>query len=444
MAAIAQMEGNADFAGLYWTQTRTMGRVSQGQGIRSGEPALHRRLRRAPGAQRQSERQGDLRPGRVRQAVRVARRQGEGGRVRQARQGVRRALGEGSRRRRSFPAGVRSARHVEPEVQPGLGPHPRPEPVPRRGAAQGNGLLPAAQNAYGLPLDNRQDYTKLDWILWTATLTQDRAGFRVAGRPGVRFLNETPDRSPMTDWYLTTDARKTVGFTARPGRGRRVPADALRPGGLDEVRRARQDQGRRLAPMPKPPRTVTLLPTSQTEPALWRYTTERPAGNWQAADFDDSAWQEGPGGFGTPKTPGAVVRTQWNSGEIWLRRSFELAAPLPPRAALRLHHDEDASVYLNGVSCSRAADITTDYEAEEIDVKALRTGRNVLAIHCRQTTGGQYIDAGLEPSCQETSSFQFIRAGFAIRAGGPEARMAKPGAEKKRCFHSRKTRNRAS
>jgi len=71
------------------------------------------------------------------------------------------------------------------------------------------------QNRYGLPLDNRKPYTKLDWVLWTATLTQERDDFQALVFPVHAFLNETPDRSPMTDWYQTKDARK-VGFTARP------------------------------------------------------------------------------------------------------------------------------------------------------------------------------------------------------------------------------------
>ncbi len=69
-------------------------------------------------------------------------------------------------------------------------------------------------NEFGLPLDNRKDYTKLDWTLWTATLTQEREDFDALLAPVFRFLNQTPDRVPMTDWYDTKTARQ-VGFQAR-------------------------------------------------------------------------------------------------------------------------------------------------------------------------------------------------------------------------------------
>lgn len=253
----------------------------------------------------------------------------------------------------------------------------------------------SVQNEYGLPLDNRQTYTKLDWILWTATLTQDRDDFQALVAPVFKFLHETPDRVPMTDWYFTDSGRRR-GFTARPVVGgvflqllydRTVWAKYA---GRDKTRAAGW------APLPRPPRTVTLVPTSQQQPATWRHTTEPPADGWHAADFDDSRWPQGPGGFGTPGTPGAVIGTPWNSPDIWLRRTFELAELLPSRAALRLHHDEDAQVFLNGKPVLTLGGYTTEYEIAEIDAAALHAGRNVIAIHCRQTMGGQYIDAGLD------------------------------------------------
>jgi hypothetical protein len=70
------------------------------------------------------------------------------------------------------------------------------------------------QERYGLPLDNRRLYTKLDWITWTATLTGSRADFEALVNPVFDFLGATPHRVPMTDWFWTHDATK-AGFQAR-------------------------------------------------------------------------------------------------------------------------------------------------------------------------------------------------------------------------------------
>ena len=60
-----------------------------------------------------------------------------------------------------------------------------------------------AQNRYGMPLDNRADYTKSDWLVWSACMTEDSQLFRDMMMPLWRFYHETPNRIPMTDWYET-------------------------------------------------------------------------------------------------------------------------------------------------------------------------------------------------------------------------------------------------
>jgi hypothetical protein len=147
-----------------------------------------------------------------------------------------------------------------------------------------------------------------------------------------------------------------------------------------------------------PPGPVTVVPSAQDQAIFWRHTTERPSDNWFARDFDDSSWEEGPAGFGTRGTPGAIVRTPWNTSRIWIRRQFDLPADAPLPLALWMHHDEDAEVYLNGVLAANPSGFTSEYADFEITPEAraaLKPGRNVIAIHCRQTVGGQYIDAGL-------------------------------------------------
>ncbi len=69
-------------------------------------------------------------------------------------------------------------------------------------------------NSFGLPLDNRRDYTKLDWEVWTATLADNREDFDKLIAPLPRFINESPSRVPLTDWYSTADGKQS-GFQAR-------------------------------------------------------------------------------------------------------------------------------------------------------------------------------------------------------------------------------------
>ncbi len=147
-------------------------------------------------------------------------------------------------------------------------------------------------------------------------------------------------------------------------------------------------------------RTVEVVPTARTSASSWRYTLGRPAAlNWTEPDFDDSHWTAAPGGFGRSGTPDAVVRTEWTSGDIWLRREFSLPDLIPSTMALAVHHDEDAEVYLNGVLAATLPGFTGAYD-DAVPIQAaalatLRPGRNRLAVHCRQTQGGQYIDAGI-------------------------------------------------
>ena len=261
---------------------------------------------------------------------------------------------------------------------------------------------PPRIDAFGLPLDNRQPYAKLDWTVWTATMTRDRAAFSALVDPLYRFLDETPTRVPMSDWYYTKDA-KQVGFQARSVVG------GVFIKLLDDAATWKKWAGRDrehatgYASLPLPPEIREVLPTSRQEATSWRVVTQQPAADWAAPKFDASAWPEARGGFGTAGTPGTdgAMHSEWKTPDIWLRRDFTWAADkLPKDAQLQLfiHHDEEAEVYFNGVLAAKLGGFTGDYEAIPLSpaaLAALKPGPNVLAVHCHQTAGGQYIDVGL-------------------------------------------------
>jgi hypothetical protein len=254
-------------------------------------------------------------------------------------------------------------------------------------------------NPYGVSLDYRGkgDLAKLDWSLWTATLTGDAADFEAIMSPVYRYVNETPERVGMGDAYNTVSGHHAF-MHSRPVVGG-VFLKMLYDKALWKKWASRDTtHSANWAPLPVPPKTVVVVPVSTKEAIQWRYTLEKPADDWFKPDFNATSWKEGEAGFGTKGTPGGIVRTTWNTDDIWIRREFEMPAGNWSDLHLSIDHDEDATVYINGVLAAHLSGFVSTYEEEPISAAAkatLKPGKNTMAIHVIQTRGGQFIDAGI-------------------------------------------------
>jgi hypothetical protein len=93
-----------------------------------------------------------------------------------------------------------------------------------------------------------------------------------------------------------------------------------------------------------------------------------------------------------------VDRTVWETEAIWLRREIILPDIPFTHLQLQIHADDYADVYLNGVLAAKVTKCTPGYQGFPISEEARRTlrpGANVLAVTCRDSGGGRYIDVGL-------------------------------------------------
>lgn len=145
----------------------------------------------------------------------------------------------------------------------------------------------------------------------------------------------------------------------------------------------------------------------------WSYTTVKPDDDWRDIAYVNKSWFKGMSGFGAANPPGSVIRTEWKTPEIWMRTSFGLKA-LPESLILDIHHDEDVEVYLNGTRIFEAKGFTTGYKTIVLPKSALdvlQTGRNSVAVYCRQTGGGQYIDLSLRTAAGATGSVESLLTG---------------------------------
>ena len=141
-----------------------------------------------------------------------------------------------------------------------------------------------------------------------------------------------------------------------------------------------------------------VLPTATRGLQQWKVTYTKPPKGWEKPGFNDASWKSSPGAFAGSGMGGRAVRSPWSNSDIWIRTRFQVKDPTLLDPTLEIFHDDDARVYINGVLAAKLGGFTTTYKRVPISREAansLKKGKNTIAIHCHQGTGGQYIDAGL-------------------------------------------------
>jgi hypothetical protein len=146
----------------------------------------------------------------------------------------------------------------------------------------------------------------------------------------------------------------------------------------------------------------TIVPASDEKPYEVAYTESEPAEDWMATSFNDRPWKRG----GAPFTDNnGSAKTLWRSKDLWVRREFTLGQTAFNNLLLKINHDDNAEVYLNGEKIYSVVGWLSKFQYFPIPEAAKRKlvkGKNVLAIHVANTAGGAWLDAGIvnEPKQQ--------------------------------------------
>jgi hypothetical protein len=136
----------------------------------------------------------------------------------------------------------------------------------------------------------------------------------------------------------------------------------------------------------------TVLAASDEKAVAVKYTETEPGADWTQGINTDS-WKTGSLPFGSEK---GQVKTLWKSKEIWVTRNFAITDPSAINELfLKLNHDDNVEVYLNGERVYQKEGWTNTFQYLPINNKDLKKGNNILAIHLLNTTGGSYLDFGL-------------------------------------------------
>lgn len=151
---------------------------------------------------------------------------------------------------------------------------------------------------------------------------------------------------------------------------------------------------------------TTLVAAADEENYQTKYTETQPANGWETAQFDANNWKTGTAPFGDNNSSD---KTFWKSKNIWMRRNFDLKQLDFKKIYLKISHDDNVEVFLNGEKIYTKNGWNDKYAYIELNdaVKnQLKNSNNVLAIHCENTAGGAHLDAGLvaEPVAKESKA----------------------------------------
>lgn len=143
----------------------------------------------------------------------------------------------------------------------------------------------------------------------------------------------------------------------------------------------------------------TIVPMASEKVWTGAYSNDKQSAGWEKPGFNDSSWKRGEGAFGSDGLND--VHTRWNdeNSDLYVRREFELKpSDLDEELVLVYSHDDVFEIYVNGVLVSKAGE--TWRNGVEVPLssdikKHLHPGKNIIAAHCHNTTGGAFTDFGL-------------------------------------------------
>ena len=141
-----------------------------------------------------------------------------------------------------------------------------------------------------------------------------------------------------------------------------------------------------------------LVKTSEQGNWTGKYTIQQPADGWQNVGFNDAAWKEGEGAFGTMENE-HVAKTQWGEEFIWVRRVADIQEDLTGKNVyLEYSHDDDVIIYINGikvVDTGNACKKHVQVKLSEEVVASLKQGENLIAAYCHNRGANGLLDFGL-------------------------------------------------